>query len=269
MIKRWYLSVFTLELRQVINYRADFWVNFVGSTGISFIIAYFLWRAVFESLSVSTLNGFTMDNMIFYYLIAPQIFRIQQGSGIGNISREIYDGSLNKYLLIQLTFFNIKHVSILLIQLSTSFNFFLILTGYKIYIGFDTALPFSIYNFILFIFAMYFCAILYFAMSALSELTAFWADNIWSLGVIIRFLTSFLGGALIPLSFFPGWANEILSFTPFPYLVSFPVSILSKNISLESYLENLGILILWIFFFIFMARFIWHRGKYKYTGVGI
>jgi ABC-2 type transport system permease protein len=187
MFKRWFLSVFTLELRQVINYRADFWVNFIGSTGISFIIAYFLWKAIFISLEVSTLNGFTMDDMIFYYLMAPQILRIQQGSGIGNISREIYDGSLNKYLLYPIDVFHYKicvyiaHTSFYLLQLG------LILIGYKLYLGLETPLPFSFADLLLFIVAIYFCALLYFSMSTLSELTAFWADNIWSLGVIIRF----------------------------------------------------------------------------------
>lgn len=269
MTNNWFLSVFTLELRQVINYRADFWVNFIGSTGISFIIAYFLWKAVFISLEVTTLNGFTMDDMIFYYLVAPQVLRIQQGSGIGNISREIYDGSLNKYLLYPIDVFQYK---ICVYMANTTFyliQLFLILIGYKLYLGIDQSVSFYFTDFLLFIIAIYFCSILYFSMSALSELTAFWADNIWSLGVIIRFLTSFLGGALIPLSFFPEWANEILKFTPFPYLISFPVTILTKGMSLETYFENLLVLGVWILVFILLARFIWHRGKYKYTGVGI
>jgi len=266
---KWIRSVFTLELRQIITYRADFWVNFVGSSAISFIIAYYLWNAIYNSLDTTTLRGFTMDDMILYYLIAPQIMRAQQGSGIGTISREIYDGSLNKYLLYPL---NIFHYKIVVFFAHTSFyllQFGLILIGYKFFIGLETPLPFGFLNFLTFLIVLYFCALLYFAMSSLCELSSFWADNIWSLSVIIRFSTSFLGGALIPLTFFPEWANTILNYTPFPYLITFPINILMKELPLITIFENLAILILWTLFFFMIGKLVWHRGKFKYTGVGI
>jgi ABC-type uncharacterized transport system permease subunit len=87
----------------MITYRADFWVNFFGQTLFSLTIAYFLWKSIFTSSNVTQMNGYNIEGMIFYYLIVPLIFRIQQGQGIGFISREIYDGSLNKYLLLFIT----------------------------------------------------------------------------------------------------------------------------------------------------------------------
>ena len=113
----WTYQVFLLELRRRMTYRSDFWINFFGQTIFSLLIAYYLWNSIFESTGKSEMNGFTMQGMIFYYLIAPLVFRIQQGQGIGFISREIYEGGLNKYLLYPVNYFKFK----LSTYLATSF----------------------------------------------------------------------------------------------------------------------------------------------------
>lgn len=265
----WLRSIFTMELRQIITYRADFWVNFVGNASITFILAYFLWAGIFEANQAESMNGFTMKDIILYYLIVPQLMRIQQGSGIGNISREIYDGGLTKYLLYPVNYYVHKiivyfaHTTFYILQL------FLIIFLYWTFTGEEGVLQFSALQFFLFLLSLYFIALLYFSMSSISEFIAFWADNIWSLGVIIRFVVSFLGGALIPLTFFPQWAQAILYKTPFPYLITFPFDVLTKPLIIEKYFENLIIITFWTAIFMTMSYFVWNKGKYKYSGVGI
>ena len=112
-LSKWPVQVYGMELRKIITYRADFWINFIGQTIFSIIIAYFLWVAIFEAKNVSQMQGFTLNKIIFYYLIVPIVFRIQQGETIGGISREIYEGSLNKYILYPINFFNYKVISYL------------------------------------------------------------------------------------------------------------------------------------------------------------
>jgi ABC-type uncharacterized transport system permease subunit len=48
----WKLHVFAMELRRITTYRADFWVNFIGQTFFSIVIAYYLWSSIFETLQV-------------------------------------------------------------------------------------------------------------------------------------------------------------------------------------------------------------------------
>lgn len=270
MIKfSWLRSIFTMELRQIITYRADFWVNFVGNASITFILAYFLWAAIFEANQAQSMNGFSMKDIVLYYLIVPQLFRIQQGSGIGNISREIYEGGLNKYLLYPVNYYAYKIVIFFAHSTFYILQLFLVMFLYWIVTGKDGVLDFTALQLLLFIISLYFIALLYFAMSSISEFIAFWADNIWSLGVIIRFVVSFLGGALIPLSFFPDWAQSLLYKTPFPYLISFPFETLTKTLDISLYFQNILIIIAWTVFFMLISFFVWTKGKYKYSGVGI
>ena len=112
-------------------------------------------------------------------------------------------------------------------------------------------------------------SVTFFFLNSLSELVAFWADYIWSLGVLSQFFARFLGGALVPLAFFPDWAQTILHYTPFPYLIDVPLQIMFNQVSIVDFAINLLILGSWTLFFYLMSQLLWKRGQYSYTGVGI
>ena len=133
----------------------------------------------------------------------------------------------------------------------------------------DQSIIITLPNFLFFSLFLLLSAITYFFMNSLVEFVAFWADNIWSLGVIIRFITRFFGGGLIPLAFFPHWSQEALSYTPFPYMIHFPMKVFFGEFSVVEYLNSFTILTLWSVFFSILSNLIWNKGKYQYSGVGI
>lgn len=268
-ISKWPFQVYGMELRKIITYRADFWINFIGQTIFSIIIAYFLWVAIFEAKDVSEMQGFTLNKIIFYYLIVPIVFRIQQGETIGGISREIYEGSLNKYILYPINFFKYKIITYLAHSTFFFAQLCLIMSIYLLFFETENFYSFSIIDFLLFTVLIFFSTLCYFSLNAISELIAFWADNIWSLGVIIRFMVKFLGGAMIPLVFFPTLLQDALEYTPFPYIIHFPMKVFFGEYSQVEYFQNLFILNLWTCAFLIITRFIWNKGKLQYTGVGI
>lgn len=267
-MKGWKLSVFTMEIRRMTAYRADFWVNFLGQTAFALVIAYFLWSSIFATLGVKELNGFTMEKMVVYYLLVPLIFRVQQGQTIGSISREIYEGGLNKFLLYPVNFFVYKIIAHFASASFYLFQIFVIIAVYQLAFG-QEVFEFSLLKAVYLFAAMLAVSLAYFFLNALSELIAFWADYIWSLGVMLRFFASFLGGALIPLGFFPEWAVEILKYTPFPYLISFPMQIILEEVSLQAFAFNISVALLWSAIFALCALMLWKRGRLRYTGVGI
>ncbi len=268
-MKNWFYQVFMMELRKLLAYRADFWVNFLGQTLFSLLIAYFLWKSIFESTGQQVINGFDIQTMVFYYLLAPLIFRIQQGQGIGFISQEIYDGSLNKYLLYPMNYFKFK----LATYGANSFFYILqlifIISIYSIFFNNNNVYVFNLKAFLYFLLSIGLGTICFYFMFCIIEFFAFWFDNTWSLGVILRFATSFLGGALIPLSFFPGWTQNVLSFTPFPYLINLPMNILMLKIQTEEMFFQMFISSIWTCFFSIVAYLLWRKGNYQYSGVGI
>ena len=265
----WFWQVFKLELRKLVTYRADFWVNFIGRTVLTFVIFYYLWEYIYSESGVNTLKGYTLNKMTLYYLIVPLLFRMLQGESIGSMSREIYDGSLNKYLLYPINFYSYKlitylaHASFYFLQAM----FLLLLFNLALYD--PSVFEFNILNFLLFFITCLISVITCYAMCSIPELISFWTDNVWSLALIIRFISAFLGGAMIPLTFFPQQAQKLLYFTPFPYFVTLPINILFNEISFFDFLKGNLILISWCAMFMLVSIQVWKRGKYQYTGVGI
>ncbi len=265
----WWRHVMAMEIRKILAYRSDFWIIFLGQTAVQLVIATALWKSIFETQGTIQMNGFTLPMMTLYYLIVPIGMRMLTGENIGFISREIYDGSFNRYLIYPLSVFQYKAVTYL---------------TYSLFYGVQLILLFSIYQFTmidvtptLMTFVHLFEGVALFLISAttyvlmamLIELLALWADNIWTLVVMLRFFTSFFGGGFIPLAFFPLWAREILVFTPFPYLVSLPVrTVMGQSSSIEI---TLGIVVLlcWSFFFMGCVALMWNKGQKNYSGVGI
>ena len=98
-------TLFSMELRRVLAYRFDFWVQFVGTVVIQMTVAWFLWSAVFEAAGNRSVAGYNFDQIMFYYLLVPLIDRVNRGFDNFQLSREIYDGSLTRYLLYTVSFF--------------------------------------------------------------------------------------------------------------------------------------------------------------------
>jgi ABC-2 type transport system permease protein len=117
--------------------------------------------------------------------------------------------------------------------------------------------------------ALWASATLCFFLSAAIEMIAFWADNVWSLWVLVRLGSSLLGGGMIPLAFFPPWAQKTLEWLPFGRLISFPIRCLLGQVGWMEWLSGLGLAFGWAGIFGAATAILWRRGLRSYAGVGI
>ncbi|HLO84507.1 MAG TPA: ABC-2 family transporter protein [Nostocaceae cyanobacterium] len=124
----------------------------------------------------------------------------------------------------------------------------------------------SLPNLILFILATISAFILRFTIQYSFAMLAFWTErataveNLWLLFYI------FLSGLIAPLEVFPEPIRTIVSFTPFPYMVNFPASILvGLPVDLtRGFLSIIG----WFLIFLGANRFLWRAGLKRYSGMG-
>ncbi len=268
-MRRWLFSVMAMELRKILAYRSDFWVTFLGQVLIQIFIAHALWQAVFAANDTQTMNGFTLSKMTLYYVIVAVGGRILTGENIGFISREIYEGTFSRYLIYPLSAFHYKATTYLTYSLFYSSQLILIYFIYRL--GFTESIPtLTEAGLLLLGTFLFLCsALVYVLMVMMIELLALWADNIWSLIVMLRFFSTFLGGGLLPLTFFPDWAQGVLGYLPFPYYLSLPARTVLGDTSFAEIGYGLGILALWGLFFAGAVALIWRSGQKQYTGVGV
>jgi ABC-2 type transport system permease protein len=187
---------------------------------------------------------------------------------MGFLSREIYDGTFSRYLLFPLSFFEYKSVTYLTYSLFYACQLVLIYVLYQITFGEGLGAAELSHLFLgagIYLIA----AFAYGSLNMVVELISLWADNIWSLSVMLRFFCYFLGGSYVPVDFFPLSVQKALAYTPFPYLISLPVKTIMGLNSLSDILRGVIILCCWAIAFQFLARGIWKKGRYEYTGVGI
>ncbi len=267
---RWVPHVFAIELKKVLHYRADFWIRFGLGTVTEVAVAYFLWLAIFEANGATTLRGFTFNGVVYYMLFASFAAKISRGSEHGTISTEIYDGTLTRYLVYPLPLMGFKYVTHVVQQINGTIQLLIALFGLWLILPMPTGeMTISAPNFLAGVFTCLLTGYLNFRIMTCLEMVAFWQDVVWNLIAMLRFTTSLLGGAMIPLVFFPEWGKKIVEFTPFPYLVTFPAKTFLGQITLNEWFMNAAILACWSLFFTILATWIWSRGAKQYSGVGI
>jgi ABC-2 type transport system permease protein len=263
----WWKFVIASEIRKILAFRFDFWITFIAQSIIQIIISISLWSSIFEADKNKILNGFSFDDMILYYLIVPIGTKMLTGENIGFLSREIYDGTFNRYLLYPISFFQYK----ILTYLTYSFFYGLqLLFVFFVYHQFYDSLTFEVStNLFLGLIFFILASVTYANIAMMVELISLWVDNIWSLMVMTRFLCFFLGGAYVPINFFPTFLQNVLEFTPFPYLINLPIKIIMGMANQQDMFFGFVSLTTWSIFFHLTARYIWDKGQYRYSGVGI
>ena len=268
-IPGWVPHLVSLEIRKIISYRADFWISFLAGVLGELTLAYFLWSAMFAALGVDHLGGYSFHAIMLYFLLVPLVRRIVEVQAWGFISLEIYEGTLNRYLVYPVPFFLYKYLTHFAQGLVCGSQCLLAIALFLLLFGTPADTHVSAQSIAMGTLGCLLSGYLYFAMLSCLEMVAFWADNVWSLSVIIRLATSLLGGGLIPLSLFPDWAQIFLAASPFPYQLSYPVRAFLGRMDGERFILETGMVVAWAFVFTAAATLVWRSGTRKYSGVGV
>jgi len=195
--------------------------------------------------------------------------RIVQGEDLEHIATEIYDGGLTKYLVYPTPYFRQKYLLVFSRNVLASVQFLIVYSVAMLVFRNEPSIHLSIQNGVFSLLFTLVASAVYFTFKACIEQIAFWADNVWSLLVMLRFSTSFFGGGLIPLELFPPQFREATQYLPFPYLLSMPIQIALGRVTAEHAVQGLLVLLAWSVLALFLMKSIWKRGLKQYSGVGI
>ncbi|MEK7691014.1 MAG: ABC-2 family transporter protein [Bdellovibrionota bacterium] len=266
---RWAWQVYSLELRKILSYRMDFWLHFAGSTLTYVLISFYLWKSIYDANPNQDFGGLNFQAMVYYYLLVGLVDRGVRGLEMGLISEEIYRGGLNRYLVYPVSFFGFKgviqlaHASVALAQLG------LMLLGACLVFGAPDTANFGPTGWLQGVAAVLMGALLNFLMNSAAECVAFWAENTWSLQVMIRLSGSILGGGFLPLALFPDSMRAWMRYLPFEYLTSFPVLAFLGRLEGGEWKQATLVVLAWTLIFSVFVNWIWRRGLRTYSGVGM
>ena len=262
---KWNQSIKT-ALAKAITYKIDFLLLTIAPLLLFFFIKYNLWTSIYHINKTPSIGGYTLEKMISYQiwiLIFDLFVKVQFFSE--NLSESIRLGRISAALLYPFSFIKQNLAVFISDKILQFFSASLI---FMFCLSFDFLhLPSAtiLLKALLFIIAV---NGFWFLSQTIIGLLAFWLEETWSLNVCVRFIVIFFSGSLLPLELYPDLLQQILKWTPFPYLAYFPVKILMQEESL-SFLFGLFVLCFWILVLSFLVRWLWDKGLKLYTGSGI
>lgn len=260
------IRMFLLHFQHALNFRARSFVWFLISF-INPLVLLLFWQGVLSRSAV--LNGWTLDTMRSYYLllIAAQsvlMVHIEEEVGV----QDIRMGELSKFLVRPVSYFYMKLYQELPHRLMNGgysiIAIAILLAAFRVPLVVAQDLPS-----ILLSAAIIICAFMVsFLFKMVLAFCAFWILNVDSIMETNDVLAFALSGLIIPLDLFPQVMQQFASFTPYPYILYYPITAVLGMQTPAQLLQILVIQIGYIAVLSLLYRMMWSRGVKKFTGMG-
>jgi ABC-2 type transport system permease protein len=249
------------------------WQSWLQHRGFFFLLAFgwmlpllvylFIWSA---AAGEKTISGLTQDTLTAYYLILILVNQLTYATTNWTVGDNIRYGQISRWL--------VQPMSPLYHALSSE------IAGKVVFMAFS--LPFtgllaivihpelniSWAHFLLFIPGLLFAWFLRFFWGYWLALLAFWATRADSLLALQDSLIFLIGGHLAPITLLPGWLQSPAKILPFRYMSSFPVEILTGQLSRREIVLGFTIQLFWSLISWLLYRLVWRRGVRHYEAVG-
>lgn len=254
-----YLELVRLEFIRMLAYRSTYLTG-IFNYGIQIGAYYFLWEAIY--LNRQSIAGLNKEQMLTYVIIAWVVRAFYFNNLDQKITKEVIDGNVALEL--------IRPYSYQMVKLARSFGealfrllFFSLPSGLLIYLLRPFSLPHEWTVWALFLCTMVGSYLINAQISLIFGFSAFFTGATTGVLRAKRVITDLLSGLLIPMSFFPEWAQEIFRFLPFQAISYLPNLIFLEKLQGMDALEVVGLQILWAFVLYIISRVIWQRAIRK------
>lgn len=105
-----------------------------------------------------------------------------------------------------------------------------------------------------------------FIMQYTFAMCAFWTERATAIEQFWYLFYLFLSGMVAPLDLFPEGVQAIVQWTPFPYLIYFPASLLMGRA--VDIVQGFMVMLSWCLFWLIANRWLWRKGLKHYSGMG-
>jgi ABC-2 type transport system permease protein len=260
-----YLAVAGNSLQEYFAYRMNFLLWRVRVI-VSLLISFYLWRAVYQ-VSQSVF-GYKIGEMLTYIFLTVLVSGIVFSGRTAQVAVDINYGSLSTYL--------IRPVNYIFYNLARDFSDKVINTVFsvaEICIIIFILKPQIIMQtqpvwIALFLGAVTLSLFLYFEIGMILSFIGFWSKETWAPRFIFSILVSFLAGSYFPLDIIPRALYRIIEFTPFPYLLYFPVKMYLGKANPGFIISGFMLAVIWLIVLFFVMRWLWKKGLKTYTSEG-
>ncbi len=245
-------------MQETTTYRAN-WIFYMLGNVLGCFVSYFVWKAVFLSDPDSSLNGFTMPQMVVYIFLMFLTSTIISSGGTYDIGEEIRDGTISMRMIKPISY----NATFLFQELGNKIMTVFLLV-IPLVVGVEIcrtvllgALQFNIALFLLYVLSCVFAYLINFFFNICFGFIAFIIKYLWGANMMKNCIIGFLSGSVIPLAFLPDIVQKILLILPFASLNYTPVMIYMGMYQGTQILYYIGLQVFWVLFFWGLSKLLW------------
>ncbi len=262
-----YLTVFGLSFENEFVYRLNFILWRVRNV-LRILMTFFLWNSIFSHNKIAF--GYSKEQMFAYvFLVLILSSFVMSAPSNEVIGGEIANGDLSNYLVKPIGYLRYwltrdwasKLLNMIFACGEITLLYFLLQPTI-------TLTP-SFLQLALGIVASLIAALTFFYITKLAVSIAFWnPEDTWSLMFLMLVFMETAAGTIFPLDILPANIGLALQFTPFPYLIYYPIAILVGRVSLAVSLRVLLQSLVWLAVSAAATSKVWRMGLRTYAASG-
>ena len=263
-----YLAVFKISFHHEFAYRVSFVMWRVRNI-IQIFVVFFLWDTVFSTQG-RVIFGYDRSKMLTYVFGLIIVRAIVLSTKVVDVAGHVSRGELSNYLVRPINYFKYwftrdlssKFLNISFAGVETLILYIILRPPFFIQTN-----PISIIGFLV---SIVLAMLIFFMLLFIVSSVPFWAPEMgWGAHFLVTVIVvEFLSGALFPLDVLPQSLQSILSYTPFPYLIYFPLQVYLGKVSTIVLLRGVLVSGIWVILLWFAMKSVWRRGLKAYQAYG-
>lgn len=262
-----YIAIFEISFQQEFIYRFNFIMWRVRNV-LQIFLVFFLWDTVFSDPN-RILFGYDRAKILTYVFLTIFTKAFVFSARAVDVSSEIARGDISNYLVRPVSYFKYwltRDLSSKALNFSFALVEVLILSlVLKPDLFFQMNFLYLFLTFLSLVIAVFLFFCILFIVSAIP----FWMPEAsWGGNFLLIIILEFLSGSLFPIDVLPTSLQNLLYWTPFPYLIFFPIQIYLGSLSFAAIFKGLVISGIWMFTLYYLMKSIWKRGLLAYQAFG-
>ena len=260
-----YHALFKLTWQRNLEERANVFLERIRNVALFFSL-YFMWSAVLGNRG--SILGYEKAQLLTYVIGMSLLRALVLSAQSDQVAQEIASGRVAAILLRPIHHLlywltrdlaeKALHGSAVIVELAV---FILLLRPSLFFPHQWSSLLFSISGILL-------AGFLYFLMTYLVGLAGFWTSESGGPRFCFALLLEFCAGAFFPLDVLPAFLRGFLLWTPFPYMVFFPLNIYLGRLDSAQILQGMCIGWAWVAVIGMTVHYVWQAGLRSYAAEG-
>lgn len=251
----------------LLRYKWDFMISFIIDP-LVLIINIMLFTSIYQYNNASTLLGYSLSQMIWYFAAATFIFHFVWNFTDRNICDKVLSGDLIMDLIKPLSLFKIELFQAVSLRIfGIIFEFVPSMIIYSLLCRPDFL---TILSFVRFLMLIIFSFFIFFLLNYIIGLSSFYFKNIQAIISVKYLILFFSAGAYIPFEFFPEAVKQLLNFFPFQYVFYWPIQFFLNRTPADSlfFLKHCFIAFGWCIGLFIIGHFLYKKVIKNFCAVG-